>query len=177
MYAPHVSLSTIDRYLCQNNYRTWLAKKRPKLEDRHVFQRLQWALQHKDWTHEQWEGVIWSDECSVEKSDSRRQMWVIQQPPEEWFKHCIAPKRKGKGIFLMVWGHFWGRNRGTFCPVIVKSVNKSVYVMLLEYLLLPVHWQKCKVTIGRTMCSLLQASRKPLRNAQHIVICSRFIEM
>jgi transposase len=32
-------------------------------------------------------------------------------------------------------GCFWGRNRGTFCPLIVKSVNKCVYVRLLEYLL------------------------------------------
>jgi transposase len=136
--SRNVSLSTIDRYLRQNNYRKWLAKKRPKLEDRHVFQRQQWALQRKDWTHEQWEGVIWSDECSVEKSDSGRQMWVFRRPPEKWFKDCIAPKRKGKGISLMVWVCFWGRNRGTFCPLIVKSVNKSVYVKLLQYLLLPV---------------------------------------
>jgi transposase len=138
MYAPNVSMSTIDCYLHQNNYRKWLAKKRPKLEDRHVFQKLQWALQHKDWTHEQWEGVIWSDECSVEKSDSGRQMWVFRQPPQKWFKDCIAPKRKCKGISLMVRGCFWGRNQGTFCLLIVKSVNKSVYVKLLEYLLLPV---------------------------------------
>jgi transposase len=161
MYAPNVSLSTIDRYLRQNNYRKWLAKKRPKLEDRHVFQRLQWALQHKDWTHEQWEGVIWSDECSVEKSDSGRQMWVFRQPPEKWFKDCIAPKRKGKGISLMVWGCFWGRNRGTFCPLIVKSVNKSVYVKLLEYLLLPV-LKRVQDTLGD---SIFQQDNAPVHKA------------
>jgi transposase len=54
------------------------------------------------------------------------------------FKDCIAPKRKGRVISLMVWGCFWGRNCGTFCPLIVKSLNKGVYVKLLEYLLLPV---------------------------------------
>jgi transposase len=161
MYAPNVSLSTIDRYLRQNNYRKWLAKKRPKLEDRHVFQRLQWGLQHKDWTHEQWEGVIWSDECSVEKSDSGWQMWVFRQSPEKWFKDCIAPKRKGKGISLMVWGCFWGRNRGTFCPLIVKSVNKSVYVKLLEYLLLPV-LKRVQDTLGD---SIFQQDNAPVHKA------------
>ena len=38
----------------------------------------------------------------------------------------------------MVWGSFWCRNRGTFSPLIFKSVNKGVYVKLLEYLFLPV---------------------------------------
>jgi hypothetical protein len=45
MYAPNVSLSTIDQYLRQNKYRKWLAKERPKLEDKHVFQRQQWELE------------------------------------------------------------------------------------------------------------------------------------
>jgi len=114
------------------------SKERPNLEDRHVFQSIQWALEHKDWIHEQWEGVIWSDEYSVEKSDSEWQMWVFRQPPEKWFEDCIAPKRKGKGMSLMVWGCFWGGNGGTFCTLIVKLVNRGVYVKLLEYLLLPV---------------------------------------
>jgi hypothetical protein len=70
MYAQNVSLSSIDQYQHQNNFRKSLAKKRPQLEYKHVFQRLQWALAHKDWTQKEWEGVIWSDECSGEKSDS-----------------------------------------------------------------------------------------------------------
>jgi len=38
----------------------------------------------------------------------------------------------------MVWGWFWDKNCGTFCPLSVKSVNKGVYVKLPEYLHLPV---------------------------------------
>jgi hypothetical protein len=45
---------------------------------------------------------------------------------------------KGKGISLMVWGCFWGRKCGTFCPLIVKSVNKGVYANHLQYPLLTV---------------------------------------
>jgi len=167
MYAPNVSLSTIDWYLYQNNYRKWLVKKRPKLEDRYVFQRLQWELEHKDWTCEQWEGVIWSDECSVEKSDSGWQMWVFRQPPEKWFKDCIAPKQNGKGISLMVWGCFWGRNCGTFSPLILKSVNKSVYVMLLKYLLHPV--LKCvHDTLGD---SIFHQDNAPVHKAAVVMDC------
>jgi len=109
-----------------------------KLEDKHIFQRLQWALEHKDWTCEEWERVIWSGECIVDKSNSGWQIWVFRQPPEKWLKDCIAPKWKGKGISVMVWGCFWGCNHATFCLLIVRSVNKGVCIKLLEYLLFPV---------------------------------------
>ena len=38
----------------------------------------------------------------------------------------------------MGWGCFWGRNHETFCPLNVKSDNKGVYIMLLDFLLLSV---------------------------------------
>jgi len=61
----------------------------------------------------------------------------------------------------MVWGCFWGRNCGTFCPVIVKSVNKGVYIKLLEYLLLPV--LKCvHDTLGDP---IFQQVNAPVHNA------------
>jgi len=138
MDGPNVSLSTIDWYLHLNNYRKWLVTKQTKLEDKHVFQRLQLALEHKNWIHKEWEGVIWRDECSLGKSDSGRQIGVLKQPPEKCFQDCIAPKPKGKGIYLMVWGCFWSRNCGTFCSPIIKLVNQSVYIKLLEYILLAV---------------------------------------
>ena len=34
-----------------------------------VAKRLKWAKERESWTAEEFEGVIWSDECSVEKSD------------------------------------------------------------------------------------------------------------
>jgi transposase len=145
--APDVSLRTIDRYLRKNGMMKWLAKRRPKLTAERAAKRLQWALERKDWTVEEFEGVIWSDECSVEKSDDARQVWVFRTPTEKWKTECIAPKKKGKGVSLMVWGCFWGKNRGTFCPLIVKSVNAHVYVKVLEYLVLPVV-QRIQNTIG-----------------------------
>jgi transposase len=78
-----------------------------------------------------------------------------------WFKDCIAPKRKGRGISCMVWGCFWGRNCATFCPLIVKSVNKGVSVKLLEYLLLPV-LKRVHVTPGD---SIFQQWNAPVHKA------------
>lgn len=47
----------------------------------------------------------------------------------------------------MVWACFWGRNKGTFVPIILKSVNRWVYQELLEHCLTPV-LQQVHNTIG-----------------------------
>ena len=69
-----MSLSTVDRILRKANLKKWLAKDRLKLKAEHVAKRLQWALVRKDWTAEDFEGVIWSDECSVERGSDPRQI-------------------------------------------------------------------------------------------------------
>ena len=50
----------------------------------------------------------------------------------------MVPKHKGKQVSCMVWGCFWGNQRGTFCPIIVGKINSQIYIKLLEYLLPPV---------------------------------------
>ena len=66
--APNVSVSTVDRALRENGIKKWLAKKRAKLTPEHAQKRLACAKAHQDWTTKDFEGVIWSDECSVERS-------------------------------------------------------------------------------------------------------------
>jgi hypothetical protein len=88
IYAPHVSLPTIDRMLRPHNIKKWLAKKRPKLTAYYAKARLQWALAHKDCTVEDFRRVIYSDECSVEKEPAGHQRWVFQTPQEKWHNDC-----------------------------------------------------------------------------------------
>jgi len=59
-------------------------------------------MAYRDWTVEDFERVIWSDECSVEKYTDPRQHWVFRKPSEKWLADCIHPKEKDKGISLMV---------------------------------------------------------------------------
>ena len=43
----------------------WLAKRRPKLTPERAAKRPKWAKGHENWIAEEFEGVIWSDECSL----------------------------------------------------------------------------------------------------------------
>ena len=123
--------------------RKWLARERPKLTAERAKKRLEWAKEHQNWTAEDFRKVLWSDECSIEKSATATQTWVWRLPSEKWDKDCIAPKKKGNGTSLMVWGCFGG-NRGTFVPLVVHSVDAFVYRRLCKFLVLPVlaHMEK-----------------------------------
>ena len=83
IYALHISLPTFDRLLQQHNIKKWLAKKRPRLKVEHTKARLQWAIASKDWTAEDFQRVIYSDECSVEQKPAGQQRWVFSTPGEE----------------------------------------------------------------------------------------------
>ena len=43
----------------------------------------------------------------IEKSDDA-QVWVFRTPSEKWKTERITPKKKGKGVSVMVWGCFLG---------------------------------------------------------------------
>jgi len=102
-----------------------------------VPKRLKWATFHKDWTVEEFEKVIWRDECSVEKSKDSKQQWVFREPGEKWLADCIHPKEKDKGISLMVCGCFWGKRKGPLVPI-TQTINKNRYIRLLRRYLFPV---------------------------------------
>lgn len=130
-YAPGISLATVDRVLRQGNVKKWLAKHRPLLKPEHVKKRLDWAMQRKDWGIEEFMSVIWSDECAVERSKDPRQIWVFREPDEKWLADCIYPKPKDRGISLMVWGCFYGRNKGPLVPV-PESMTGIRYLRIIK---------------------------------------------
>lgn len=56
----------------------------------------------------QWQKIIWSDECSVERGSGKNRKWVFRFPDEKWQKNMVEPYRKGHGVSVMVWGAFYG---------------------------------------------------------------------
>ena len=127
----------MDRVLREANVKKWLATSRPRLKPQHIAKRLKWVIAQKDWTAEDPEKVIWSDESSVEKSKDPRQHWVFREPGEKWLADCSQPKEKDKVISLIVWGCFWGKRKGPLVPI-PQNINKTRYIRLLRRYLFPV---------------------------------------
>jgi IS30 family transposase len=63
-----VSQSTLYRMLKDEGITNWLAKKRPLITPEVAAKRLKWAKKHQNWTWDEWSLIIWSDECSLERS-------------------------------------------------------------------------------------------------------------
>ena len=72
-----LSISTIRRRLKENDVQKWLAAERPRLTEAHAAKRFQWAKDHLHWTVDDFRKVGWSDECSIEKGQDPRQVWVF----------------------------------------------------------------------------------------------------
>lgn len=102
------------------------------MTDDHIAKRKVWGAKHKDWTVKEWERVLFSDECSLEKSKDPRTDGVFCTPQEKYLKECIHGVTKGPGIKLMVWSCIWGLNKGPLIPIFAKSVNRLVYREVLE---------------------------------------------
>lgn len=81
--APHVSLKTIDWYTSTFNIKKWLALERLKLTPERAKKRLAWAKEHQHWTADDFQKILWSDECSIEKSATSTQTWVWRLPFEK----------------------------------------------------------------------------------------------
>jgi len=150
-----------------------LAKSRPKLKPVDIAKRLDWARAHRDWTAEDFEKVILSDEGSVEKFRDSRQQWVFREPGEQWLADCVHPKEKDKGISLMIWGCFWGKSKGPLVPI-TQTINITSYVRLLRRHLFPVIHQM--ISFGMQLEDILfQRDNAPVHKAYSVWIGLREI--
>jgi len=97
-----------------------------------------------------WRRVIQDSKCGY-----------FDNNPKIGWKTALHQNERAKGFPWWFGVVFWGRNRGTFCPLIVKSVNKGVYIKLLESLLLPVI-NRVQDTLGD---SIFQQDNAPVYKA------------
>jgi len=86
-------------------YRKTKPTRKPGLTQEMRSARLKWALEHKDWTLEDWKNVIWTDETSVVINHRRGGYRVWRKADERVVKSCIRERWKGYSEF-MFWGCF-----------------------------------------------------------------------
>jgi len=71
-----------------------------------------WERVYKKYTMEQWERVIWPDECYIYLRDKWGHIFVTCRADEELHKDCLVPTFKQSLVQVMVWGSMmWGFKR------------------------------------------------------------------
>ncbi|KAI1507950.1 Core histone H2A/H2B/H3/H4 [Pyrenophora tritici-repentis] len=105
LQGVEISASTVWRVLRAAGYRNTKPTRKPGLTQEMRSARLKWALEHKDWTLEDWKNVIWTDETSVVINHRRGGYRVWRRADERVVKSCIRERWKGYSEF-MFWGCF-----------------------------------------------------------------------
>ena len=114
------------------------AVKRPLLTAKHIAARLKWAHEHVNWSLEQWQSVIWSDESMVRNQNDPRPKLVFRRrnKREKYDPKNVQAKSSYGGASQMIWACFIGDKLG---PIVFmdSSVTKEVYMGMLSENLLP----------------------------------------
>jgi hypothetical protein len=105
-----VGPTALARALKKRGYTRCIALRKPPLSDHNKRVRLAWALEHVNWTTEQWNQILWSDETWV-TSGFHKRIYVTRKAGEELEETSLRtspPKRCG----WMFWGSFHGSTKG-----------------------------------------------------------------
>ena len=77
----------------------WLCgSKKPLLRPQTVKAKLRFARQHYDWTVEQWNNVLWSDESSFQLFYGAKRAFGRRRKGERFSPQCIVPTVRHGGL-------------------------------------------------------------------------------
>jgi hypothetical protein len=104
--AETISTRTVRCELKEMGMRSCVATRKPLVSTANRRKRLQFAMEHKDWTIEQWEHVMWSDESRFTLFQNDGRVRLMRQPHDAMDPSCIAPTVQASGGSVMIWGYF-----------------------------------------------------------------------
>lgn len=133
-----LSLRTIRRRLREEVIRKWRTANCAQLNDRLATAGLEWAVEHANWTVEDWSKICWSVECSVKKGMNPNAVWVFSRrgEKERFLSGNVRGHLPGGGASLMIWGWFTSIIKGLLVPIYMP-LQRPTYIQLLETHLAP----------------------------------------
>lgn len=101
-----VHCNTVRKALHDEGFHSRVAVKKPFLTAAHRRKRLDFAKKHKDWTVEDWNRVLWTDESTFEIGLNSRVVLVWRTAEEKYSGTCLTPSFKSGRTSVMIWGGF-----------------------------------------------------------------------
>jgi transposase len=114
--------------LKKEGYARRVARKKCPLTEESRLARLAWAIQYYDWTDEQWDKILWSDETWTQPGRHTK-IWVTRRPEEVNHKDCVQSRFQRK-IGWMFWGSIsgkYGKHKGLFWEKDWETINEGSY--------------------------------------------------
>lgn len=97
------SRETINRRLLDLGFRSYRAGKKPLLNSTHVEKRFTFALEYEDWTSEDWQRVVFTDECAFRLVCTNGRTVIRRRESEEWEEGTFQ-FTSSQGKCVIVWG-------------------------------------------------------------------------
>ncbi|CEG66592.1 hypothetical protein RMATCC62417_03139 [Rhizopus microsporus] len=112
------------------DFKSYFAAHKSYLTEENKKRRLRWVLDHVDWTQEQWESVIWSDESRFTVKGYDGGARVICKVGERYEARHVKPTTKWGHECVMIRSCFWARGFG---PLVIVDgpENQGVYIDIL----------------------------------------------
>ena len=106
----NVSYKTIRTALRNAGFSRRVARRKPPISEKNRLARLRFAIEHSNWSLDQWAKILWSDETWI-NGDRHTKTYVTRRKGEEWDPTCIVEKfQRRKG--WMFWACFHGDIKG-----------------------------------------------------------------
>ena len=126
-----LSVETVRQHLKKAGLKAAVKKNKPLLTKRHMRERLDFAIAHKDWTVEDWKKVVWSDETKINRLGSDGRKWVWKKSGEGLSNRTVQGTLKFGGGSLMMWGCMTWKGVGYACKIDGK-MDGDLYIKILE---------------------------------------------
>ncbi len=129
-----VTIATLRRRFRQFGFIARKPPRKPMLTPAMIKKRISWAKMYKNWTMEDWNKVIFSDESTFVILDDKSQ-FVRRRKGEELHEDCVVSTVKHP-TFVMMWGCISSKGVGALYPV-VGTMRQDQYRKVLESRLIP----------------------------------------
>ena len=127
-----VTPQTIRNTLKKSSFQSVVKAKHPLLKAAHRKRRLEWAMEHANWTVEDWKRVLWTDETKINRIGSDGRVYTWKKIGEPMSDRTTSPTVKhGGGNNLMVWGCMGWNGVGKLIEVLGK-MDAEQYCQILE---------------------------------------------
>ena len=126
-----ISTDTISRTLKKNGLKSAEKKKKPLLSAKNVKARLDFARSHQDWTSNDWERVIFSDETKINRFNSDGRTWYWSRDPKALTDQSVQQTVKHGGGGIMMWGCMTSKGVGYACKI-DNILDQHLYKEILE---------------------------------------------
>lgn len=126
-----VSKHTVYRALKEQGLEAGKKIKKPALSPKNVRERLAFAKSHKDWTVDDWQRVIWSDETKINRFCSDGMSWCWKSGGCNLQDQHVSQTVKFGGGSITIWACMTHKGPGFMCRV-EGGMNKELYGRVLK---------------------------------------------